>query len=98
MCLIRPFCALISFFLSLKSNQIRVQHIDAREATGPCWARHMTQKLYKGEEYYLSIDSHTRFIQNWDEVLISLSQRCPSSKAIITTYPHDYELPDKVTR
>jgi hypothetical protein len=76
--------------------KIRVQHVDAKEATGPCWARYMTQQLYQGEEYYLSIDSHTRFIKHWDEMLVSLLHCCPSSKPIITTYPHDYELPNKL--
>jgi hypothetical protein len=81
----------------LYPGQIRIQHVSAKEATGPCWARHMAQKLYKGEDYYLSIDSHSRFVKYWDEALISLLQCCPSPKPIITTYPHDYELPNNLT-
>jgi len=79
-------------------NQIRVQHIDYTEATGPCWARHMAQKLYCGEKYYFSIDSHTRFIKNWDEILINLLKKCPSQKSILTTYPPGYHLPNELSK
>jgi hypothetical protein len=31
-------------------REVRVQHVEAR---GPCWARHLAQQLWAGEEYYL---------------------------------------------
>ena len=71
--------------------QIRVDRVDCKLATGPCWARYRAQQLWRGEEYYLSIDSHTRFIKDWDKLLLEQLALCPSTKAIITTYPVGYE-------
>ncbi len=48
----------------------------------------------RDEEYYLSIDSHTRFTEGWDVDIITLLHRCPSRKPILTGYPAGYELPN----
>ena len=63
---------------------------------GPCWARCEAQRLWRGEEYHLAIDSHMRFVQNWDTLLLSLLASCPTQKAVLTSYPPPYELPDKL--
>jgi hypothetical protein len=41
------------------------------KSQGGCWARQIAQTSYNGEEYSLQIDSHTRLIQNWDEIAIT---------------------------
>jgi len=74
-----------------------VTKVHCSKATGPCFARHIAQQLYRDEEYCLSIDSHTRFVKNWDQILISLLAACPSQKPILTTYPLGYELPNKLS-
>ena len=38
---------------------------------GGCWARQITQQAYKDEKYSFQVDSHMRFIQDWDEILIN---------------------------
>jgi len=60
------------------------------KSKGLCWARSEIQKLWKGEQYTLQIDSHHRFLQNWDEELISMMEMTGSSKPIITTYAGMY--------
>jgi hypothetical protein len=45
-----------------------------------------------GEEYILQIDSHTRFRPGWDTTLVALEARCPSPRAVLTTYPLGYRL------
>ena len=56
------------------------------------WARFLIQqRLYAGEEYYLQIDSHTRFAPRWDETLLEMLHRCDSPKAVLTSYPLPYE-------
>jgi len=40
------------------------------ESKGGCWARNLAQLKYCGEKYSLQVDSHTRFIQGWDTILI----------------------------
>ena len=49
-------------------KQIIIPHT---EAMGPCWARFLIQQLWSGEEYYLQVDSHTRFVEGWDEKCIN---------------------------
>ncbi len=43
------------------------------------------------QEYYLQIDSHMRFLQDWDELLIQQLNSCPSQKPVLSTYPAGYE-------
>ncbi|GAX76680.1 hypothetical protein CEUSTIGMA_g4126.t1 [Chlamydomonas eustigma] len=50
---------------------IREVRLPWQEAEGPCWARHLAQQLYCGEEYVLQIDSHMRFVEGWDVLCIS---------------------------
>ena len=33
-----------------------------REAEGPCFARHLAQQLYRGEQYVLQVDAHMRCV------------------------------------
>jgi len=57
----------------------------------------LIQQKYNGEEYTLQLDSHHRFIQNWDEQLIEMYNQCKemgSDKPLITGYLPHYD-PDK---
>jgi hypothetical protein len=68
------------------------------KAKGVGSARYKCQKLYNGEKYYLQIDSHMRFIKNWDKIYIDMLNSCPYDKPILSTYPNAYwddELEDK---
>ena len=55
---------------SPRPEQTRVVNVSAYDSQGVCWARHVAQTLYEGEDYVLMIDSHMRFIDDWDEALI----------------------------
>jgi len=72
-----------------------VQHIryDYREAKGVCWARKMCQSYYNGEDYYMQIDSHILFVENWDKLLLQDHKNALDygRKAILTAYPACYE-------
>lgn len=79
------------------SDKVRIEFIDYRDAAGPFVARARAQALWRGEEYYLQIDSHMRFRPGWDEFLIHELARCEGSgKPILTTYPLGYTLPNQV--
>ena len=76
-------------------GQIRGIRVHANESQGACWARHRIQaELYGGEDYFLQIDSHSRFAPGWDDMLIAMLARCPSDRAVLTTYPVGYVPPD----
>ena len=66
----------------------RVSKHHYSESQGLGWARHITNTLYDGETYTLQIDSHHRFVQDWDVIVMEDFQQAllVSEKPIITTY------------
>lgn len=75
----------------LSQATIRLHTCDWKESKGACWARHTIQKhLYHNEQYYLQLDSHHRFLQDWDEHLRYLYFSSGSKKPIIGTYGTTY--------
>lgn len=61
-----------------------------REARGVGLARAMSDSLYRGEDFYLQIDSHMRFEPNWDERMIVEWRKCHDEWAILSSYPPAY--------
>lgn len=53
-------------------ERFKIIDIDFKETEGACWARNKIQQLYDNEEYTLQLDSHHRFIKNWDLELIGM--------------------------
>lgn len=69
--------------------------VDMRDAAGPCPARALAMaRLYDDEDFFLQIDSHTRFSQDWDDGLLDAWRRCPSQNAVLTAYPPDLDQQD----
>lgn len=68
--------------------QFRVSKHHYSESQGLGWARNITNTLYDGEKYTLQIDSHHRFVDNWDEIVLRDYNQAlmVSDKPIITTY------------
>ena len=50
-------------------ERVQVLSVDTGKSRGVCWARHQAEQFYNGADYVLQIDSHTRFVQNWDELM-----------------------------
>ena len=78
------------------SEDSRFKIIDTphEESQGACWARNLLQQLYNGETYTLQIDSHTRFIENWDHELKKEYKRLVNKgikKPLITSYAPSFE-------
>jgi len=70
-------------------SRFRILDVNYSESKGVCWARNSVQQLYSGEKYTLQLDSHHRFIKNWDEELISMIsdlQNKGYAKPLITSY------------
>jgi hypothetical protein len=82
------------------NSQFRISKHHYSESEGLGWARNITNTLYDGEKYTLQLDSHHRFIQNWDEVVLEDYQQAStvSAKPIITTYctPFDPTTPEHI--
>lgn len=79
-------------------DQVRVHASDARLSRGTCWARSIVQKLWRGEEFTLQIDSHMRFEPGWDETLLAVWSRCNNDRAVVTSYMPGFVPPDAFER
>ena len=78
----------------LKDERFRILDVPHDESMGACWARNLLQQLYSGETYTLQIDSHTRFIDNWDTELKKEHKRLVKKgikKPLLTSYAPSFE-------
>ena len=70
-------------------DNVSVDRLSIENAKGPIYARWRCEQLMKGEDYYLQIDCHSRFVQGWDSILVEelckaedINQNC-----VISNYP-----------
>lgn len=82
--------------LMYNNSQFKIIPVNLKEQTsnGACWARHQLQQLYAGEKYTLQLDSHHRFVKNWDEELLDMYEGLKLKgykKPLITSYIPSYE-------
>jgi hypothetical protein len=42
--------------------------------------------LARGEDVFMQIDSHTRFVRGWDTLVLEMLKRCPTQPAVLTHY------------
>ena len=73
--------------------KFKILDIPYQESKGACWARNKIQQEYDGETYTLQLDSHHRFIKNWDEELIDMVEGLRAkghSKPLLTAYISSY--------
>ena len=78
----------------LLGGRLRVVRMAAADARGPCWARYLAQLLWEGEELYLQLDSHMRFVPAWDDKARQQLLACTehSSKPVLCSYGRAYPL------
>jgi hypothetical protein len=75
-------------------SRFRIIDIPHTETKGTCWARYQIQQLWEGEKYTLQLDSHHRFVKNWDTILIKMVkdlQKAGYPKPLLTAYVTSYE-------
>jgi len=66
--------------------RFRILDVDWRASRGACWARAEIMRLFAGEDFFLQLDSHHRFAQDWDATLLRHAESSGSPKPILTTY------------
>jgi hypothetical protein len=80
---------------------LKVMH--PKEARGAGYARSISMDLYNEQDYYLQIDSHTIFAQDWDILCISelqMAQKISNNKKVILSYfppPYFVELNNTIS-
>lgn len=75
-------------------KRFRVLDINYKDAKGACWARNQLQQNYNEEEYTLQLDSHHRFIKDWDDELINMYEELRSkgvNKPLLTSYISSFD-------
>lgn len=68
-----------------------IPHMETR---GTCWARNLIQQQWDDEQYTLQLDSHHRFVKDWDEILIGMIedlQKVGYPKPLLTAYVTNYD-------
>jgi len=69
--------------------QLKVIDLDYNDTEGACWARYQIQKMYDDEKYTLQLDSHHRFVPEWDTITIDMLESLRSEdclKPLLTGY------------
>lgn len=77
----------------IPESQIRYIKILWSESKGACWAREIASRDIE-KDYYLQIDSHSRFIPNWDRVVIEnyvASEKYWQSPIAFTMHPRGFK-------
>lgn len=67
--------------------RFRILDVPWQASRGACWARAAIMDLYDDEEYFLQIDSHHRFVVNWDDKVLAQMARVDSARPVLTAYP-----------
>jgi hypothetical protein len=77
-----------------KLKNVKILDIPYTESKGACWIRHKIQKEYNKETYTLQLDSHHRFVKDWDVELIKMFKSLKSRKTpkpLISSYLPSYQ-------
>ncbi|AJY09792.1 hypothetical protein K6W16_18540 [Burkholderia dolosa] len=79
--------------LGLNGATVELIDVPHFRSQGVCWARNLIQQCYRNETYTLQLDSHHRFVKDWDALLVDMieSLRAESPKPVLTTYPPDFD-------
>jgi len=72
-------------------RRMRVIDVPWHVSRGACWARAEVMKLWDHEDFFFQIDSHHRFVQDWDAKLLFHAGRSGATRPLLTTYAAAYE-------
>jgi len=79
---------------NIYKNNIQIMRLPHYEAQGPTKARYYCSTLFTGQDYFLQIDSHTKFVKDWDMKCISMIVDLKTSgvkKPVVSHYPGSIE-------
>lgn len=74
-------------------NRFTIIDIPYPDAKGACYARNLIQQEYKDEKYTLQLDSHHRFVKDWDTKCIKMFKQLQDrghKKPLLTSYIPSY--------
>ncbi len=71
------------------SHLIDYLEYEAQLMVGPTFARHLGNRMYRGEYFTMQVDSHVRFVADWDEDIIDQWKSIGNEMAVLSTYLND---------
>jgi len=72
-------------------DQIVIYKMDAAQATGPVTARHIGDRLYRGQTFVMQLDAHCLFVRHWDSLIIKQWQDTKNEMAVLSSYLTDVQ-------
>jgi hypothetical protein len=67
------------------TNQFQILELPWRTSRGPCWARAEIERMWDGEEWFLQLDSHHRFVEDWDARLLHQAALTGCDRPVLST-------------
>lgn len=80
--------------LKLPYPNLEVLFTEYQNTKGVVWARNRIRDKFENEDYFLQLDSHMRFKNDWDLILVNQHKSMSNNKVIISTYPNHCDIPD----
>lgn len=74
-------------------KRFKIVEIEYYQSDGVCQIRKQLQEMYSGEKFTLQLDSHHRFIKNWDKEIIGMFNQLKKKgieKPLLTAYLPSY--------
>eukprot|EP00558_Chaetoceros_sp_UNC1202_P003216 CAMPEP_0197243528 /NCGR_PEP_ID=MMETSP1429-20130617/8958_1 /TAXON_ID=49237 /ORGANISM="Chaetoceros sp., Strain UNC1202" /LENGTH=527 /DNA_ID=CAMNT_0042703767 /DNA_START=268 /DNA_END=1854 /DNA_ORIENTATION=- len=75
--------------LCLYESQIDFYNMEAKFAMGPVFARHLGNRMYRGEYFAMQCDAHVDFVMGWDTYVIKQWYSAKNEMAVLTAYLSD---------
>lgn len=72
-------------------NQISIFKMDAEMATGPVTARHIGDRMYRGQYFVMQMDAHCHFVKHWDTYIKKQWKETQNEMAVLSSYLTDYQ-------
>ena len=76
-------------------SQVRTLTLHDKDARGPTFARYLCTTLWRGEKYFLQLDSHMRLVPGWDEKIVNMLKMIQAErgkkKVVLSTYVNGME-------
>lgn len=63
--------------------------VSAPLSVGPVFARHLANRMYRGEYFAMQVDSHVRFIEGWDTSIVTQWRQAKNEMGVLSVYLSD---------
>lgn len=74
---------------ALAGCRVTTRLTEPENARGPTYGRYITSLFYFNQDYYMVVDSHSRFSVHWDVKMILRTFNTPT-RAVLSHYPNGY--------